>query len=123
MKAQKTPALSVLSTMIILSLSTYHPVLAEEVQFNTDVLDVKDRDNISLEQFSHAGYIMPGDYAFTVAVNGHALNGEQTIRYFQDEQDKNNSLICVPQDVANQLGLKEEFAKKLTWWHDNQCLT
>lgn len=123
MKAtQKTPALSVLSTLIILSLSTYHPVLAEEVQFNTDVLDVKDRANISLTQFSHAGYVMPGDYAFTVAVNGHALNDEQTITYYPNEKDNTDSQVCVPKGVADQLGLKASYAKKLTWWHDDQCL-
>ncbi|HEJ0318277.1 TPA: outer membrane usher protein [Klebsiella aerogenes] len=95
---------------------------ADNIQFNTDVLDVKDRNNISLEQFSRAGYMMPGDYTFRVIVNGQALNGEQTITYYQDEQDKNNSLVCVPQSVAGQLGLKEKYFNQLTWWHDGDCI-
>ncbi|WP_110921592.1 outer membrane usher protein [Klebsiella aerogenes] len=95
---------------------------ADDIQFNTDVLDVKDRANISLDQFSRAGYMMPGDYTFTVVVNGHSLNDERTITYYQDEKDKNNSLVCVPKSVANELGLKEKFFNQLTWWHDGGCI-
>lgn len=95
---------------------------AEDIQFNTDVLDVKDRNNISLEQFSRAGYLMPGDYTFGLRVNGSVLNGEQTITYYQDSKDKNNSLVCVPPDVTQRLGLKEKFLHQLTWWHNGECL-
>lgn len=31
----------------------------DNIQFNTDVLDVRDRKNIDLSQFSRSGYIMP----------------------------------------------------------------
>ncbi|MFM5466164.1 FimD/PapC N-terminal domain-containing protein [Aeromonas simiae] len=32
------------------------------VEFNIDLLDSIDRENIDLSQFSQAGYIMPGTY-------------------------------------------------------------
>lgn len=34
----------------------------DDVVFNTDVLDIADRDNVDLSQFARAGYIMPGIY-------------------------------------------------------------
>ncbi len=97
-------------------------VWADDIQFNTDVLDVKDRANITLEQFSQAGYIMPGDYTFTVKVNGQALSGEREITYYQDPKDKNNSLVCVPKDLAPELGVKDKFLNQLTHWHNAQCI-
>lgn len=33
------------------------------IQFNADILDVNDRKNIDLSQFSRSGYIMPGSYS------------------------------------------------------------
>lgn len=94
----------------------------DEIQFNTDVLDVKDRGNISLEQFSHAGYLMPGDYTFGIRVNGQTLGSEHNITYYPDPEDENNSLVCVPEDVAQEFGLKEKYFKQLTWWHNGECL-
>lgn len=119
----KTPTLSLLSALVLMALVTGRSVrAADDIQFNTDVLDVKDRDNISLDQFSRAGYMMPGDYTFTVVVNGQALSGERTITYYQDEKDKNNSLVCLPQSVAGELGLKEKYFNRLSWWHEGSCI-
>ncbi len=120
---RKTLPLSLLSALVLIALASGRVAqAADDIQFNTDVLDVKDRANISLDQFSRAGYMMPGDYTFTVVVNGQALSGERTITYYQDEKDKNNSLVCVPKSVANELGLKEKFFNQLTWWHGGDCI-
>ncbi len=40
----------------------------DNIQFNTDVLDVRDRKNIDLSQFSRSGYIMPGTYDMVVHI-------------------------------------------------------
>jgi outer membrane usher protein PapC len=46
------------------------PALANQnVQFNTDVLDLADQKNVNLEQFSKVGYIMPGQYRMVLRVN------------------------------------------------------
>lgn len=117
------PKLSVLAALIFASLSAYHSsARADDIEFNTDVLDLKDRDNISLDQFSKAGYLMPGDYSLTIKVNGQSLGGEKSITYYQDDKDPKNSLVCIPQDIAAQLGLKDKYFKKLKWAHDGQCL-
>ena len=39
-----------------------HRVHADDIQFNTDLFDVEDRQNIDVSNFTHKGYIMPGRY-------------------------------------------------------------
>ncbi|TNV10775.1 outer membrane usher protein [Buttiauxella sp. B2] len=121
-KTRLYPKPSILSVLIFAMLSVSYTVRADDIQFNTDVLDVDDRNNISLTQFSHAGYLMPGEYTFAVRVNNQSLSGDYAIIYYQDENDKNNSLVCVPKDVTQKLGLKEKYFKQLTWWHNDECL-
>ncbi|MFD3232320.1 FimD/PapC N-terminal domain-containing protein, partial [Rahnella aceris] len=52
--------------LVIDSFSYVYGNANEIIQFNTDVLDVKDRENIDLSQFSRRGYIMPGNYTMVV---------------------------------------------------------
>ena len=46
---------------------------AGEVQFNTDILDLNDRSNLDLSQFSRSGFILPGTYPMVVQVNTQPL--------------------------------------------------
>lgn len=95
---------------------------AEEVQFNTDVLDVKDRDNIDLGQFARGGYIMPGDYMMLVRVNKQELP-EQSVIFYPAENDANDSAACISPAMVEQFGLKPDMKEKLAWWHQEECLT
>lgn len=45
----------------------------DEIQFNTDILDLSDRTNIDLSQFSRSGFILPGVYPLQVQVNSQWL--------------------------------------------------
>ncbi|HFF8948029.1 outer membrane usher protein [Serratia marcescens] len=94
---------------------------AAEIQFNTDVLDVNDRKNIDLSQFSRSGYIMPGSYSMAVHLNKSDLP-EQAVMFYAPDDDANGSRACLSPDLVNQLGLKAEMLKKLTWWHQDECL-
>ncbi|MDY7605650.1 outer membrane usher protein [Serratia marcescens] len=95
---------------------------AEEVQFNTDVLDVKDRENINLDQFSRGGYIMPGDYMMQVRINKQELP-EQSVIFYATEVDANDSAACISPAMVEQFGLKPDMKEKLTWWHQGECLS
>ncbi|WP_419722846.1 outer membrane usher protein [Serratia marcescens] len=95
---------------------------AEDVQFNTDVLDVKDRENIDLGQFSRGGYIMPGDYMMLIRINKQELP-EQSVIFYATEADANDSAACISPEVVEQFGLKPDMKEKLTWWHKGQCLS
>lgn len=95
---------------------------AEEVQFNIDVLDVKERGNIDLGQFSRGGYIMPGDYMMLVRINKQELP-EQSVVFYPAESDANDSTACISPAMVEQFGLKPDMKEKLTWWHQGECLS
>ncbi|WP_273855345.1 outer membrane usher protein [Serratia liquefaciens] len=94
---------------------------ADDIQFNTDVLDVNDRKNIDLSQFSRGGYIMPGTYGMVVHINKNELP-ESPIAFYPTKQDMNASRACVNKALVEQLGLKDDIMKTLTWWHQGECL-
>lgn len=94
---------------------------ADDIQFNTDVLDVNDRKNIDLSQFSRGGYIMPGTYGMVVHVNKNDLP-EQSIPFFSPKEDPSASRACISKALANELGFKGGVLKDLTWWHGGECL-
>ncbi|MBL5860957.1 outer membrane usher protein [Serratia fonticola] len=120
---EKLTRLQALSVCISLAWSTASTVAyaAEEIQFNTDVLDVHDRKNIDLSHFSRGGYIMPGIYGMSVHINKNDLP-EQAISFYPPEGDPNDSRACVGKALVAQLGLKAGVAKDLRWWHQGECL-
>ncbi|HCR1107299.1 TPA: outer membrane usher protein [Klebsiella aerogenes] len=92
------------------------------VEFNADVLDVKDRKNIDLNHFSKAGYIMPGKYQMVVRINKSELP-EKTLNFYVPDNDPNGSVACLTPELVKDFGLKEKFLSGLSWWHKNQCLS
>ncbi|MBU9828522.1 outer membrane usher protein [Rahnella sp. FC061912-K] len=94
---------------------------AAEFSFNTDVLDINDRSNIDLDQFSRSGYIMPGDYVMSVHINKQELL-EQPVTFFVPENDPKGSEACITPELVEQFGLKPDMKAKLAWWHQGQCL-
>lgn len=93
----------------------------EVVEFNTNILDVNDRKNIDLSQFSRSGYIMPGSYGMVVHINKDELP-EQAITFYASPDDPNSSRVCITRVLAEELGLKSKVLKDLTWWHEGECL-
>ena len=91
------------------------------VDFNTDVLDVKDRSNIDLNRFSRAGYIMPGEYSLSVRVNDSSLQDEN-IAFVSPENNPDGSEACLPPSLVSRFGFKDEITRHLTWSHQGQCL-
>lgn len=93
----------------------------DDIEFNTDVLDVKERGQVDLSQFSRAGYVMPGEYQLAIRINKNEIP-EQAIRFYVPEDDPKGSMPCLTPEMVKQLGLKESAEKELRPWHDNQCL-
>lgn len=91
------------------------------IQFNTDVLDVKDRSRIDLGQFSRAGFLMPGDYPLTLKLNKTELP-DVIVSYISPDNDPKGSEVCLTREMIQTLGLKEGLIEILTWWHNDQCL-
>lgn len=94
---------------------------AEAIQFNTDVLDIKDRANIDLGQFSRKGYIMPGTYLMMLTVNGHELS-EQNVEFVVPEGDEGGSEACLTPEMTALWGLKPAALESLTWDSQRRCL-
>jgi outer membrane usher protein FimD/PapC len=94
---------------------------AEEFQFNTDVLELKDRENLDLGVFASANFIMPGQYNLLVHVNRDTLT-EYAVDYIPADDDPKSSVACLSPALVNELGLKAHVIKSLNWWHDGACL-
>ena len=94
---------------------------AEDIQFNTDILDLNDRSNIDLSQFSRSGFILPGNYLMRVQINTHSLP-EQRVAFYPPDDDPKGSQACVSADLVEQLGLKKNQMSELTWWKGGECL-
>ena len=94
---------------------------AQEFQFNTDVLDLKDRQNLDLGVFASANFIMPGEYTLMVHLNRDTLT-EFPVVFVTPDDDPKNSLACLSPALVSELGLKEQTLKALTWWRNGACL-
>lgn len=96
-------------------------VVADDIQFNTDILDLSDRGNIDLSQFSRSGFILPGTYAMQVQINTQLL-AEQRIAFYPPDDDVKGSQACLAPALVSQLGLKEGREAELAWWKAGECL-
>ncbi|HEM8838477.1 TPA: outer membrane usher protein [Klebsiella aerogenes] len=94
---------------------------ADGVEFNADVMDVKDRSHIDLSRFTQAGYIMPGQYQMVVRLNQAELP-EQPVQFLAPDNNPEGSEACVTPEMVSQLGLKDDAMSRLAWWHHGQCL-
>ncbi len=107
--------------LLAISCSVWNAYASE---FNTDVLDAEDIENVDMSQFAVAGYVLPGKYTLTIFVNGQRLGAPREITVF--EQDKNSEAasqeICIPADMIDLIGLKESEIDKVKITHDGQCL-
>ncbi|WP_053115647.1 outer membrane usher protein [Winslowiella iniecta] len=92
-----------------------------DIQFNTDVLDVEDRNNIDITRFAHKGYIMPGRYLMSVRLNKDVL-AERPIDFYPAEDNPDITLACLSPKLVNEFGLRPQPAEQLAWWHGGECL-
>lgn len=97
---------------------------AYATEFNTDVLDAEDMQNVDMSQFSVAGYVPPGNYVLTVFVNGQRLGAPHDITVFEqdNQQQAVGQAICIPVNLLDMIGLKDSAKQKVTTSHDGQCL-
>lgn len=100
---------------------TYAASQADGIEFNTDVLDLKDRSNIDLSKFSRSGYIMPGTYSFNVQINKSVLP-EQQITFVESKSAPQSSEACLSPELVAKLGIKSDLSKTLRWNNQGECL-
>ncbi len=96
-------------------------LVAEGVEFNTDVLDLSDRLNIDLSQFSEPGFILPGTYPLMLKINGQGLS-DFKVAFYPPEDDPKGSQACLSTEIVKLFGLKDANAAQLAWWREGECL-
>ncbi|VXC36178.1 outer membrane usher protein [Pseudomonas sp. 8O] len=96
-------------------------VQAQEIRFNTDILDSKDRENIDLSVFNQKGYILPGTYELAIKLNGVTMPA-RSVTFMPPADDPSGSEACLTPDLVELIGLTADARKTLTWWNGEQCL-
>lgn len=97
------------------------------VDFNTDVLDASDRQNIDFSRFSRAGYIMPGRYQMEIMVNDQDIAPAAFDVTFMEPPgtsksgDKPLPRACLTTEMVKRIGLTESSLAKVTYWHNGDC--
>lgn len=96
---------------------------ASVTEFNINVMDVDDRKNIDVSQFTHAGYVMPGEYSLTLKVNGSEIR-DVSVTFFTPDDDPHASIPCLTPEMVSLFGLKDEALEKVRWENEkiSRCL-
>ncbi|AOM58096.1 fimbria/pilus outer membrane usher protein [Escherichia coli] len=100
---------------------------AYAVDFNTDVLDAADRQNIDFSRFSQAGYIMPGQYQMEIMVNDQGISPSAFPVTFLEppasgaDGKKMLPQPCLTAEMVSRMGLTEASQEKVTYWNNGQC--
>ncbi|MCP1065183.1 FimD/PapC N-terminal domain-containing protein [Serratia symbiotica] len=76
--------------------------LAYSVEFNTDVLDAKDKNNIDFSRFSSSNYILPDHYPLMLRLNDRDLS-DFTVPFYPREEKKNSSEAYLLPELIRQL--------------------
>ncbi len=121
---QATFAINGITYALLLSLVGV-PVYATD--FNTDVLDAADRQNIDFSRFSQAGYIMPGQYQMEIRVNDQDISPSAFQITFLEppfsasDKEKQLPQACLTPEIVERMGLTEASREKITYWNNGQC--
>ncbi|MGF7481241.1 fimbria/pilus outer membrane usher protein [Providencia sp. SP181] len=94
--------------------------MSNAVEFNMNIIDAKDRDNIDLSQFSNPDFIPAGEYLTDITLNGRKLAGQHLIKFI--EENKDNSTLCVTPEMVTLFALKKKVQEELLQNNNNQCV-
>ncbi|WP_151979796.1 fimbria/pilus outer membrane usher protein [Acinetobacter guerrae] len=111
-------------TQAILLAFSFSTCSTYATEFNLNVLDAEDIENVDMSQFSIAGYVPPGQYVLTTFVNGQRLGAPRDISIIKLENTENTAaqLICIPLDMLEIIGLNASGKEKVTTTQQGQCL-
>lgn len=100
----------------ILSLTILHSFISyageDDIEFNINILNAEDRQNINLAVFSRDLYIVPGVYPFKLYINNVYLPEEKIhIVSLGDE----TSEACLTSDIVEKFNLNKSALSSLKW--------
>ena len=94
--------------------------VSNAVEFNMNIIDAKDRDNIDLSQFSNPDFIPAGEYLTDITLNGRKLSGQYLIQFI--EVSKDTSALCITPEMIDLFALKKKVKEKLLLQTNDQCV-
>ncbi|HCR3765176.1 TPA: fimbrial biogenesis outer membrane usher protein, partial [Citrobacter freundii] len=87
------------------------------VEFNLNVLDKSMRSSVDLSLLKDDLSIAPGNYFVTIAVNKNQISSGRQLSWGKKGE---GVAVCIPTDLAEQLGLKEKILRSLPM--QNNCV-
>lgn len=105
------------SACVTASLST--PLYA--LEFNTDMIDAEDRQNIDLSQFEKKGYIPVGTYLVRVKINKNTLPKAYSLEWIKADNES-GSQLCLTKDRLTEFGFADSFIEPLQALDQQGCL-
>ena len=90
------------------------------VEFNTEFLNIDPNDAISLGQFNHADFTVPGTYLLDITVNQRYLGTRAIV--FNAGASAQGSYPCLDEALVTTFGLKPELFKGLPRLDGGQCV-
>lgn len=106
------------SILLICLLVIIKPVLA--IEFNSDILDLDDRDNIDLSLFSKSNYIIPGEYSLNMKVNGDDYGEKYIVFYSLDDEEE--SQACITKEIMSEWDLNKLAYDKINIEKQSKCI-
>lgn len=101
---------------------------AKAVDFNTDVLDAADKNNIDISRFSQVGYIMPGQYQMMVMVNDQTISPSAfSVSILEPsgiaipEGNKPLPRACLTKEMVDKMGLTTASREKVSFSTSDHC--
>lgn len=90
-------------------------------EFNVNVLDVDDRNDIDLSHFSDPEYVTPGTYLLSIKVNAREIQ-QQMINYLPEGNHRARPTACLSPELVDKLALKKEARGKAELWNNGACV-
>ncbi|MCU6343575.1 fimbria/pilus outer membrane usher protein, partial [Escherichia coli] len=126
MKTKKSSDINRITWAIMLVFSSIPSAYA--IEFNTDVLDAADKQNINFSRFSQVGYILPGKYELEIRVNDSSIYPSAITVDFIEMPEKNAGVseqslpqACLTTEMVSKMGLTEASRKKITYDRNGLC--
>lgn len=116
MKDQNNLSMKGYSFLLICGFACFPAAFAEEIEFNTDVLDLQDRENFDLTPFTQSGYIMPGEYLLDVKINGYSASTQKIV--YRNIEGSSLPEAKLTKELMELMALKPAYFNALSWSED-----
>jgi len=111
MSAEQKKKKNIILAPIIIFCCTSVAYASTDIEFNTDVLDAADRDNVDLTRFATDNFVPAGEYLLDIKINGQQI-GQKKVLYVETK-DQKHTQACINSDILSMLALKEEARLKV----------